>query len=83
MKRLSPLIKLYSRIMLVGLCFGVIAQPIFAQTHQKTVMVKGDQFAIAANPQNNLEPKAIAILKAISDLLRSAFGNAIILLSEL
>jgi len=40
MKQLSPLIKLYSRLIFVGFCFGAIAQAVLLKTDQSTVMVK-------------------------------------------
>jgi len=40
MKRLNPLIKLYSRLILVGLFFGAIAQAVLLKTDQVKVMVK-------------------------------------------
>jgi hypothetical protein len=48
MKRFDPLIKRYSRLIILGLFCGAIAQPVLAQTDQNTVMVKGDQSAIAS-----------------------------------
>jgi hypothetical protein len=40
MKQLSPLIKLFPRLILVGLCFGAIAQAVLLKTDQVKVMVK-------------------------------------------
>ena len=72
MKRFNLLIKRYSRLIILGLFCGAIAQPVLAKTDQNTVMVKGDQSAIAANPQTNLEPKALEIFKAMGDRLAMA-----------
>lgn len=40
MKRLSLLIKLFPRLILIGLCFGAIAQAVLLKTDQVKVMVK-------------------------------------------
>lgn len=73
MKRLSPLIKLYSRLIIVGLSLGMIAQPVFAKTDRDAITVEKDRpLSIAASPQTNLEPKAVEVLKAMSDRLAAA-----------
>ena len=73
MKRLSPLIKRYSRLIILGLFYGVIAQPVLAKTDQEAITIKTDRpLLIAANPQTNLEPKAVEILKAMGDRLATA-----------
>ena len=73
MKRLSPLIKRYSRLIILGLFYGAIAQPVLAKADQEVITIKTDRpLLIAANPQTNLEPKAVEILKAMGDRLATA-----------